>query len=269
VPLPASVRDRLLALCDGRPLVVFDLETTGADRTIDRIIEIAAVKLTPPATVETLIRRVNPGVRIPRESTLIHGISDEDVANEPSFAALAPEIAAFFEGADLAGYSIRAFDIPVLMRELDRAKVPFALEGRRIVDAQTIYFKKEPRDLGSALRHFAGREHTDAHSALADTIASAEVLAGELERYPDLPRAIDDLHRFSTPAEGRFVDPDKRFLWRDGQAVFAFGEYRGEPLADVAQRHGNYLDWILNKEFPEETKRIVREAQKGIFPVRA
>lgn len=269
VLLPTAVVERLRLLCEGRPLILFDLETTGTDRMNDRIVEIAAVRISPSGDVTAFDQRVNPGIRIPRESTAIHGISNEDVRDAPRFGDVARDVVAFFAGADLAGYNVRAFDLPVLQKELERAGVPFPVEGVRIVDAQTIFFKKEPRDLSAALRYFTGKDHTGAHAALGDVIASAEVLAGELERYPDLPTTLDALHRFSTPAEGRYVDPDKRFFWRDGQAVFAFGEYRGAPLADVAGQHPSYLEWILSRDFPEETKRIVRDAQRGVFPARA
>jgi DNA polymerase-3 subunit epsilon len=266
--LPEDALARLAAISSECALVIFDLETTGADRVSDRIIEIAALRVARDGAVTTFERRVHPGMKIPRESTAVHGISDEDVAGAPPFKEIAAEVAAFFDACDLAGYNIRSFDVPVLVRELEKAGVPFSLEGRRIIDAQTIYFKKEPRDLGAALRFFAGREHAGAHSALADAIASAEVLAGQLARYEDLPRSADELHRFSTPAEGRFVDLDKRFLWRDGQAVFAFGEYRGRLLSEVATANPGYLDWILSKEFPHDTKRIVRDALRGVFPAR-
>ncbi len=267
--LPKAVEDRLEALCDGRPLIVFDLETTGADKTTDRIVELAAVKISPGAPPETFVLRVNPGVRIPREASAVHGITDADVRDLPLFASFAPRVVSFFAGCDLAGYNVRQFDLPVLVRECDRAACPFPLEGRRIVDAQTIFFKKEPRDLTAAVRFFAGREHANAHDALSDVVATAEVLAGELERYPDLPRTLDGLHQFSAPAENRFVDPDKRFAWRDGEAVFAFGDHRGKPLAEVAEKSPGYLDWMLRRDFPEEAKKIARDALKGIFPTRS
>jgi len=268
-PLPAEALGVLASLCDERPLVVFDLETTGTDRLSDRIVEIAAIRISPSGETDLFERRVNPGTRIPREATEIHGIRDEDVADAPTWKALAPEVAAFFAGADLAGYNIRAFDLPLLAKEFDRAKVAFPLEGRRVIDAQVIFFKKEPRDLSAAVRLFAGREHAGAHSALADAVASAEVLAGELRRYRDLPRSIDALHAFAAPSsEGRFVDPDKRFAWRDGQAVLNFGEHRGKPLSEVALRAPAYLEWMLRSDFPEEAKRIVRDALSGVFPTR-
>lgn len=267
--LPSPVEERLAALCEGRPLVVFDLETTGADKTFDRIVEIAALKLAPGSAPTLLTRRVNPGMRIPREATAVHGIRDEDVRDLPSFGAIAAEVVAFFAGCDLAGYNVRQFDLPVLVRECDRAGSPFPLEGRRVVDAQTIFFKREPRDLAAAVRLFAGREHVNAHDALSDVVATAEVLAGQLARYDDLPRSLDALHQLSAPNETRFVDPDKRFFWRDGEAVFAFGDYRGKTLVEVAEKSPGYLDWMIRRDFPEEAKRIAREALKGVFPTKA
>ncbi len=264
--IPAEVVEAVRALCDGRSLVFFDLETTGTERMLDRIVEIAAVAVPPEGPPRVFDRRVNPGVKIPREATEIHGITDEDVKDAPAFKDLAPELLAFLGKADLAGYNIRGFDVPLLMKEFERAATPFSLEGRRILDMQAIFFRKEPRDLAAAVRVFAGREHAGAHEALADVVAAAEVLAGQLRRYPDLPRTLDGLHEFSAPAEGRWVDPDKRFFWRDGEAVFAFGDHRGKSLALVAETSPEYLDWMIRRDFPEPAKEIARKARRGIFP---
>ncbi|MGE5344637.1 MAG: exonuclease domain-containing protein [Acidithiobacillales bacterium] len=258
----------LRPLCAGRPLVVFDLETTGTEKTLDRIVEIAAVAVLPEGPPRVFDRRVNPGVRIPSEAAAIHGISDADVRDAPSFRDIAPELLAFLGEADLAGYNVRAFDVPLLVREFQRAGLKFSLEGRLIVDMQTIFFRKEPRDLAAAVRFFAGREHTGAHAALADVVAAAEVLAGQLRHYPDLPHTLDGLQEFSTPAEGRWVDPDKRFVWRDGEAVFAFGVHRGKSLALVAETKPEYLDWMIRGDFPEPAKEIVRSARRGVFPAK-
>ncbi|MGZ6970150.1 MAG: exonuclease domain-containing protein [Thermoanaerobaculia bacterium] len=265
-PLPPETLAVLATLSGERPLVVFDLETTGADRLTDRIVEIAALRFGPGGAVATFETRVNPGVKIPRESTRIHGIGDADVAGAPAFPEIAGRILEFFADADLAGYNVRSFDVPVLLREFALADLLFPLEGRRIVDMQTIYFKKEPRDLAAAVRFFAGREHTDAHSALADVLASAEVLAGQLKRYTDLPRDVAALHEISRPPEGRFADPDKRFLWRDGEIVFAFSEHRGKTLEEVAEKYPGFLDWMISKSFSEESKQIARDALRGVFP---
>ncbi|HUM01845.1 MAG TPA: 3'-5' exonuclease [Thermoanaerobaculia bacterium] len=264
--VPSGILERLRPLCDGRPIVFFDLETTGTEKMLDRIVEIAAVAVPPQGPVRVFDRIVNPGVRIPREAAEIHGISDADVTDAPSFRDLAPELLAFLGDADLAGYNVRAFDVPVLLKEFERAGLSFPLEGRRIVDMQTIFFKKEPRDLGAAVRLFAGRDHAGAHAAFADVVAAAEVLAGQLRRYPDLPRTLDGLHEFSSPAEGRWVDPDKRFFWRDGEAVFAFGNLKGKSLALVAETKPDYLDWMIRGDFPEPAKEIARNARRGIFP---
>ncbi len=266
--VPRAVVEALRPLCAGRPLVVFDLETTGTEKTLDRIVEIAAVAVPPEGPPRVFDRRVNPGVRIPSEASAIHGISDADVRDAPSFRDVAPELLAFLGEADLAGYNIRAFDVPLLVREFQRAGHRFSLDGRRIVDMQTIFFRKEPRDLAAAVRFFAGREHAGAHAALADVVAAAEVLAGQLRRYPDLPRTLDGLHEFSQPVEGRWVDPDKRFVWRDGEAVFAFGVHRGKSLALVAETKPDYLDWIIRGDFPEPAKEIARNARRGVFPAK-
>lgn len=264
--VPAEVLELLRPLCEGRPIIFFDLETTGTEKMLDRVVEIAAVAVPPEGAPRVFDRIVNPGVRIPSEATAVHGISDADAKDAPSFRDLAPELLAFLGDSDLAGYNVRAFDVPVLQKEFERAGVPFSLEGRRIVDMQTIFFKKEPRDLAAALRLFAGRDHGGAHAALADVVAAAEVLAGQLRRYPDLPRTLDGLSEFSAPAEGRWVDPDRRFFWRDGEAVFAFGNLKGKSLALVAETKPDYLDWMIRGDFPEPAKEIARNARRGVFP---
>jgi DNA polymerase-3 subunit epsilon len=264
--LPEGLVEALRPLCAGRPLVVFDLETTGTDRLSDRIVEIAAVSIPPEGSARLLDRRVNPLTRIPREATAVHGISDDDVKDAPPFRQIAAEVDAFFGEADLAGYNVRAFDVPLLIREFERAGLPFTVAGRRIVDMQTIFFRKEPRDLAAAVRLFAGHEHDGAHAAMADVVAAAEVLAGQLARYPDLPRDLGALHAFSSPVEGRWVDPDKRFAWRDGEAVFNFGDHRGKSLSWVAEQNPDYLDWMIRRDFPEPAKEIARQARRGVFP---
>lgn len=264
--VPPEVVELLRPFCEARAIVFFDLETTGTEKMLDRIVEIAAVAVPPEGPLRVFDRRVNPGVKIPSEAAAIHGISDADVAEAPLFREIAPVLLAFLGDADLAGYNVRAFDVPLLVKEFERAGVPFSLEGRRIVDMQTIFFKKEPRDLSAALRFFAGREHAGAHGALADVVAAVEVLAGQLRRYPDLPRTLNGLQEFSSPAEGRWVDPDKRFLWRDGEAVFAFGNLKGKSLALVAETKPEYLDWMIRGDFPEPAKQIARDARRGIFP---
>ena len=214
--LPPETLAALASLSGDRPLVVFDLETTGADRLTDRIVEIAALRFGPAGEVATFESRVNPGVRIPRESTRIHGISDADVAGAPAFLEIAGRVLEFFADADLAGYNVRAFDVPVLLREFELANVVFPIENRRIVDMQTIYFKKEPRDLAAAVRFFAGREHTSAHSALADVDRvgggprrTVPALRGPAARHRSLARAL--------PAAGGPIRRSRQALSLEGR----------------------------------------------------
>ena len=169
-----------------RPLVFIDLETTGLNTKSDRIVEMAIIKMSPEGDVSERVRRFNPGISIPPEATAVHGIRDEDVADEHPFADVARSLADLLEGCDLAGFNIRRFDLPLLRAEFKRAGVAFDLEGRRIVDMKAIFHREEPRDLAAAARFYLDREHSDAHSALGDTRITAEVLWAQLERY-DIP----------------------------------------------------------------------------------
>lgn len=248
-----------------RPLVIFDVETTGTDPMADRIIEIALVKIRPDGGRDLLERRVHPGMPIPAGSTAIHGITDADVADLPPFGAIAAEVAAFVEGCDLGGYNAIKFDIPVLQAELRRAGLDLTLAGRALVDPQRIFFLKEPRDLSAALRLYCGRDLVGAHGALADAEATVDVLLGQLERYPDLPvtpAGISDLL-----SEG-LLDPEGKLRWRDGEAVIGFGKNRGQTLREISERTPEYLRWMISASFSDEVKSIARDALNGKFPER-
>jgi len=249
-----------------RPLVFFDLETTGTHTVGDRIVEIAAIKLYPDGRRETWTRRVHPGRPIPPESSAIHGITDEDVRDAPRFKDLAGDLANFLEGADLAGYNILRFDLPFLREEFRRAGVPFDSEGRSLIDAQVIFHKKEPRTLEAALRYYCGEEHKDAHSALGDVEATMKVLEAQFGRYRDLPRDMDGLHRFCDQRNPRFVDRWGKLVWNEGEVCLGFGPHRGKSLREVAENDENFLHWILRKDFSAEVKEIVAGALEGRFP---
>lgn len=184
-----------------RPLVFIDLETTGLSPVTDRIVEVAMIKVHPDGRRETLARRVNPGVPIPEGAGRVHGITDADVAGAPSFAGIADEVLAFIADADLAGFNIQRFDLPVLQRELATADRHLAMEGRAVVDAQVIYHRKVPRDLAAAYRLYCGKELVGAHGAAADIEACLEVLDAQLAAYPDLPRTPRALAERLTPRE--------------------------------------------------------------------
>ncbi|MEM6990080.1 MAG: 3'-5' exonuclease [Myxococcota bacterium] len=250
-----------------RPVIFFDIEATGTDPVSDRIVELCVVRVGPPPMwIETpRTWRVNPQTRIPAEASEIHGIYNEDLASAPSFADVAQEIAGVFEGADLAGFSIGRFDVRILAAELLRAGIDFDPARRRVIDSQVIYHIREPRNLTAALQYYRGRELTNAHGAEADTVASLEVFAGQLERYSDLPSAVDGLHAASAAHNDAYCDGNRRFAWRDNEPVFNFGRMRGKSLRWVAAdpEERKYLRWFLEGTFEEDAKSIVREALVG------
>ncbi len=249
------------------PLLCFDLETTGVDVGRDRIVQIGLIRIEPDGGRSSFESLVNPRIPIPPGATAVHGITDADVADQPTFADLLPQVTSFFAEADLAGFNSIRFDLPLLQEELRRAGSQLDLGGRRHFDAMRIFHYMEKRDLAAAMQFYCGRELTDAHSALADAGATLEVLDAQLARYQDLPRDPAELHRFCNPDEGRWVDSTRKFYWSDqGEVLFAFGKHRGRPLAEIARSRPDYLDWIATSDFGPEVKQIVAEALAGRFP---
>ena len=253
-----------------RPLIFFDLETTGLDHKFDRIIEIGALKIHPDGRQERFTRRVNPGMRIPAEVQALTGITNEAIQEAPTLAQILPEVIAFFDGADLAGYHINRFDVKVMVEEFKRGGADFKLENRAIVDAQVIFHQKEKRDLSAAFSFYCGKDLKNAHSAQADTDATYEIFVAQMQRYQDLPRDIAELHNFCRGNQDRFVDSEGKFFWRDGEAVFNFGRFKSCSLRDVARTNPEYLHWVLSPErqFSSEVIQICQNAMKGQFPVK-
>lgn len=241
-----------------RPLAVLDLERTGADIAADRIVEVGVLKLVPGAGAIRYHRRVHPGIAIPAAAVAIHGITDDDVADRPQFRAIAPRLACLLGDADLAGFNIRRFDLPLLAAEFRRAGVAFPLGGRSVLDALQIYHRHEPRDLGAAARFYLGREHDGAHGALADAEATAAVLDAQIGRHEGLPASVAALHGLLTE-----VDIGGRFRKEGGRVAFAFGKHAGRFLEDVAMMDPGYLRWFLGRDFLEDAKEIVRAALEG------
>lgn len=237
-----------------RPLVFFDLETTGLDFFRDRIIEISILKVHPNQKEEILTLRVNPGIPIPPASTAVHGISDSDVANEPLFKEIAQQIVNFMANCDIAGYNSTRFDIPMLAEELYRADVDFDFSKAQRIDVQTIFHKMEKRTLEAAYQFYCGKTLTDAHSAAADTLATYHVLLAQLDKYSSLQNNVKFLAEFSkqnnaVDLAGYIVKNDK------GVAVFNFGKHKGKPVLDVFKAEKGYYDWIMTHDFTEDTKR--------------
>lgn len=249
-----------------RPLVCLDLETTGINPLNDRIVEFAGVKVHPDGTRETLDLRVHPGRPIPAAATAIHGIHDDDVKDAPRFSEVARRIRDFLTDCDLAGYNAARFDVPLLQEELRRADLPFPLDGIRLLDAQVIFHKKEPRTLEAALRFYCGREHGKAHQALGDVEATLEILDAQLGRYPEIPRDVESLHRFCDQKNPNFVDRFGKLIWHEGEACLNFGPHRLKPLREIVEKDSNFLEWMIRKDFSAEVKNLISDAMKGVFP---
>jgi DNA polymerase-3 subunit epsilon len=240
-----------------RPLVIFDTETTGTHPRLDRIIEIACVKVYPDGRQEEWVRRFNPGVRIPPASTAIHRIRDGDVAGLPRFLDCAAELEKFLEGCDLAGYNMTGFDLPVLRNEFHRAGIVLDVTNRRLVDGQRIFFSREPRNLSAAARFYCEADHDGAHGALADARMTLRVLAGQLDRYADLPRSVAELHELFCAGIDQDMDPEGRIRLINGEPTINFGRHRGRTLRALSREEPGVLRWILKGDFSRFVKEIV------------
>jgi DNA polymerase-3 subunit epsilon len=239
-----------------RPICFFDLETTGIDVGKDRIVEISIFKVFPNGNKESKTWLVNPTIPIPPQTTAVHGITNEKVANEPTFAALSSQIYAMIKDSDLAGYNSDRFDIPLLAEEMLRAGVDFDMKNRVSVDVQTIFHKKEERTLSAALKFYCGKTLENAHSAEADTMATYEILLGQLERYPDLQNDMKALSEFTTRKKS--VDFAGMIVMNDkGQEMFSFGKYKNVLVDEVFDKDPGYFGWIQNADFPLYTKKVL------------
>ncbi len=236
-----------------RPVVFFDLETTGTNITNDRIVEISVVKVMPDGSEIVKTRRINPGCPIPAEATAIHHITDEDVKDEPEFRKVARSLADLFTGCDIAGFNSNRFDIPLLDQEFQRAGVDFDFGKARFIDVQTIFHKKEPRTLVAAYKFYCGKDLTEAHSASADTMATYEVLKAQLERYDDLPNDIAALSEYAS--QNRNVDFMGRLVYDEQRReIINFGKYKGRIAEEVLKNDPGYYSWIMQGDFTKNTK---------------
>jgi len=239
-----------------RPICFFDLETTGIDVARDRIVEISILKVYPNGNKESKTWFVNPGIPIPAQATQVHGITNEQVANEPTFKELAPLIYQMIKDSDLAGYNSDRFDIPLLAEEMLRAEIDFDMKNRVTVDVQTIFHKKEERTLSAAYKFYCGKSLENAHSAAADTNATYEILLSQLERYEDLENDIKFLAEFTTRKKS--VDfAGFIALNENGKEIFTFGKHKGALVEEVLEKEPGYFGWIQNADFPLYTKKVL------------
>jgi DNA polymerase-3 subunit epsilon len=252
-----------------KPLAFFDLETTGIDPVNDRIVEISMLKAMPDGSTSSKTFRINPEMKIPYETTLIHGISDEDVKDSPTFKKLAPEILAFLEGCDLGGYNSVKFDLPMLVEECMRVGVDFDFSKRKMVDAQKIFHYMEPRNLAAAFKFYCGKEMSDegrAHSAEFDTFVTFQVLNEQVKRYENNERKDEkgqvfvpvqnDVDVLDKLSRGNQFDLANRMVYNDkGLVVFNFGKHKGKVVTDVFRAEPSYYDWMMKGDFARDTKR--------------
>lgn len=237
-----------------RPICFFDLETTGTDVVNDRIVEIAILKVYPNGNKESKTWLVNPQMPIPPSATAVHGITDEKVANEPSFKELSKQVHSMVKDSDLAGFNSDRFDIPLLAEEMLRAEIDFDMRNRVSVDVQTIFHKMEKRTLAAAYKFYCNKELVDAHSAEADTMATYEVLKSQLERYDELENDVKFLADFTTRKQS--VDFAGFIVMNENdEEVFSFGKHKGKRVEDILEEEPGYFGWLLNADFPRYTKK--------------
>lgn len=247
-----------------KPLAVLDIEATGSNVTIDRIVEIAIVKYLPDSSRTVKRKLINPQIPIPKAITEIHGITDEMVKDAPTFKQAAQDIKQFLDGCDLACYNAYRLDLPLLMEEFIRAEVDFDLKSRRLIDVQKIFHTMEQRTLAAAYKFYCNKPLEDAHSAEADAAATAEILFAQVERYPQLGNSVDTIVK--AVGEDNIIDFARRLAYDEkGVEVFNFGKHKGRPIADVLKAEPQYYDWMMKGEFPMNTKQKLTEIYTRIM----
>lgn len=258
------------------PLAFFDLETTGTNIANDRIVEISIVKINQKNEQEIKTRKINPTIPIPHETSLIHGIYDEDIKDAPTFKQIAKSLADFLEGCDLAGFNILKFDVPLLVEEFLRADINFDVSRRKLVDAQKIFFMMEKRNLSSALKFYCNKTLEGAHSAEADTLATYEVLKSQIERYDGqevtdllgtkLGIIENDMGTLHALTNSNMVDLAGRMVFnKDGEEVFNFGKNKGKLVSQILKKEPGFYDWMMKGDFPLDTKRKLTEIKLRAF----
>jgi DNA polymerase-3 subunit epsilon len=240
-----------------RPICFIDLETTGINVSLDRIVEIAIVKIGVDGTKQVKRRLVNPEMPIPKASSDVHGITDEMVKDAPSFKAIANEIKQFMEGADIGGYNSNRFDVPMLNEEFLRAGIAVDIESRKLLDVQKVFHMMEQRTLSAAYQFYCHKTLEDAHSAEADATATWEILTAQIERYPQIGNTVESIVKFT--GEDLIIDFARRLVYENGVPVFNFGKHKGKPVVQVLKEEPQYYDWMMKGDFALHTKQKLTE----------
>jgi len=240
-----------------RPLAFIDLETTGTNTSIDKIVEIAIVKILPDGSKQVKRKLINPEMPIPAESTAVHGIDDAMIKDAPTFKQLANEIKQFIEGCDIGGYNSNRFDMPLLIEEFLRSGLEFSIEGKKFVDAQKVFHQMEQRTLSAAYKFYCNKTLEGAHGAEVDATATWEVLEAQIERYPQLGDTVESIVKFT--GEDDIVDFARRFIKVNGVEVFNFGKHKGKLVTKVLKEEPQYYDWMMKGDFARNTKQKLTE----------
>ena len=248
-----------------KSLAIFDIEATGLSITKDRIVEIAVVKIDPSGSRTEFLQRVNPEIPIPKEVSEIHGIYDEDIKDAPTFKEILPELEAFLEDADFAGYNSNKFDLPMLAEEMIRAGSGFDLTSKKHIDVQNIFHRMEQRTLVAAYAFYCGRDLTNAHNAMADAQATWEVLEAQIERYQDLKNDVDFLSDFSVFGDVERLDFAGRLAYnKKKEVIYNFGKHKGKTMEEVTKIEPGYYGWMLDADFPLYTKECLKREMERI-----
>ena len=257
-----------------RPLAFIDVETTGTNPYTDRVVELSILRIQPDGSEEYKSHRVNPEMPIPAEATAVHGITDADVAGEPTFRQYAKGVCEFLNGCDISGFNVITFDLPFLEVELERSGVDFSREDRQLADVMVIYHEKEPREPGKprnlkvAYLRYCGKELEGAHGAEKDATASAKVLDAMVKEHNDLPKDVFGLCAFCNEVRRDYVDLEGKLIWVEGEVTFNFGKHSGRSLKEIAEEYPDYLLWILGEDFRPDVCEKVKKALDGEFPQR-
>ena len=246
-------------------IAFIDLETTGINITTDRIVEISILKVDVSGGEDIITLKINPTIPIDPKSTEIHGITDEDVKDSPTFAEVAKSLVHILEGCDIAGYNSNKFDIPILAEEFLRTNVDFDLKKRKVIDVQVIFHKMEQRTLSAAYKFYCNKVLEGAHSAEVDTVATYKILKAQLDRYSQLKNDVDYLSEFSSHSKN--VDFAGRLIYdEDGKEVFNFGKHKGKTVEEVFKKEPSYYNWMMNNDFPLYTKKVLTSIKlRGAF----
>ena len=249
-----------------KPLVFLDIEATGPDPQIDRIIEIHCIRFEPNGLCSSFYSLVNPNEPIPIESTRIHGFSNQDLSKSPEFKKIATDLLSFIKDADVGGYNVLRFDVRILFVELKRVNLHYELSEIRAIDPFQVFIKNHKRDLASAYQFYCGKELIGAHGAKADNLATIEVFNAQLNKYKDLPRTVNNISDYCMEAGEPYLDPERFLMWKHDKIYVNFGKHKGRLLKEIVSEDYNFLFWVTKNNFNPILIRMIKDALKGVYP---